>query len=342
MSLVKFPGLIDIHVHLRDPGWTDKEDFRTGTRAAVKGGFTFVVDMPNNPTPTISKYALDEKKKLVSEKAVCDVGFHFGTDGDNLQVFPQIMNDSKVFGLKIYLNQTTGNLIISGESVIKSVYAAWNCDKPILVHAEADMLEKAIYYAREFSRRIHICHISSVRDLEILKKAKKSGQNITTGVTPHHLFLTAQDAEKLGGYGKVKPEIGSQKDRDALWDGLNSGLIDLVESDHAPHTKAEKESGKPPFGMPGLETTFGLMLLSVRQKRLTLDQVRKLLFDHPQKIFNIPADTGEISFDPEIPYIAGADGYDTKCGWSPFNGWHLYGKVREVKIQGKTVLQNPG
>jgi dihydroorotase-like cyclic amidohydrolase len=340
MALQKFPGLIDIHVHLREPGATQKEDFRTGTRAAVKGGFTFVCDMPNNyDHPTITRERSEEKIKLSSVKAICDVGFHYGTDGNNLESFPAAIHNAYVYGLKIYCGKTTGNLSVNDPSVIEQIFRAWESSKPILLHAEGELLRLGLVLGEKYSRWVHVCHISQLSDMEIIRKAKESYQELSCGVTPHHLFITNEIAKQLGAYAFVKPPIGNEENRLALWEGLKKGIIDLVESDHAPHTKNEKLSGAHMFGVPGLETTLGLFCRSVHENKLTMNDIVRLLYDTPKKIFNIPDQPDTfVELDPSNPFVVGAVGYETKCGWSPFDGWELFGKVETVVLRNKPLV----
>jgi carbamoyl-phosphate synthase/aspartate carbamoyltransferase/dihydroorotase len=339
MSLQKFPGLIDVHVHLRDPGATQKEDFLTGTRAAIAGGFTRVLDMPNNPTPTVTLERLDEKIMLAKQKAVCDIGFHYGTDGNNLSTFTKAAAYPQVFGLKIYCNHTTGTLLIDDKAKVETVFQAWEFDKPILVHAEGEQLAYAIFLTKKYNRRLHVCHITQETEVTMVADAKNNGILVTAGVTPHHLFLTQNDVVKLGSFGIMKPPIGTQQDQDALWEGVTSGVIDVVESDHAPHTKEEKAKTPPPFGVPGLETTLGLLLLAAQEKRLPQELVPALLYDRPRKIFSIPEQQHTyIELDTKEPYPVGEDTFQTKCNWSPFTNLTLYGKVWTVVYKGKTLL----
>ena len=341
MSLIRFPGLIDIHVHLREPGAIHKEDFATGSRAAVAGGFTFIIDMPNNPVPTVSIKRLEDKICLASQKAVCGIGFHYGTDGKNLDSFPKAGNNPKVYGLKVYCNHTTGTLLIEDEIILDKVFAAWKCKKPILVHAEGEKAELCVFLAQKYGRRLHICHISRSEELAIVERAKKRKLPVTCGTTPHYLFLSTEDAAKPGSFALMKPPLGSKASQQLLWDGIGDGIIDIVESDHAPHTKEEKESTNPPFGVPGLETTLGLLLKSVRDKKLTIEQIKNLLYDHPKQIFPIrDQENTYIEFNPDEPYQIGLNGYETKCNWSPFDGWEAYGKVKNALIYGKPVLKN--
>lgn len=172
MALKRFPGLIDIHVHLREPGATQKEDFLTGSKAAVTGGLTFIIDMPNNPVPTFTLEALEEKIRL-SKKAVCDIGFHFGTNGKNLAEFKKAYSHLRVFGLKVFLNHTTGDFLIEDLKVLETIFAAWKSEKPILVHAEGEKIAECISLAEKYGRRLHICHISQKEEVEMVRQAKK-------------------------------------------------------------------------------------------------------------------------------------------------------------------------
>jgi carbamoyl-phosphate synthase/aspartate carbamoyltransferase/dihydroorotase len=328
--LKHYPGLIDIHVHLRDPGATYKEDFASGSRAALAGGFTFVCDMPNNRTPTFTISRLNEKIELAKKLAVCDIGFHFGTNGKNLSEFPSAWLNPHVFGLKIYCNHTTGDFLVDSPRDLDRIFVAWQSEKPILVHAEDKMLSLCIVLAKKYHRRLHVCHISTQEEVAMVRNAKKY-QNITAGVSPHHLFLTT---------AIVKPNIGTKADRDALWEGLQDRTIDIVESDHAPHTKQEKEGPNPPSGVPGLETTLGLLFLAVHDKKLNEADVIRLLYTNPKAIFHIPDQKNtSLALDPEMPYRMGCFGYQTKCGWSPFDGWTLFGKVEQVILRDKIVYE---
>lgn len=329
-----------MHVHLREPGATHKEDFASGSRAAVAGGFTFVCDMPNNyDDPTITTDRLKEKIRLSREKSLIDIGFHFGTDGKNLDHFAAAASSNSVFGLKIYCGETTGNLAISDQTVLDRIFAAWKCEKPILVHAEGELLAYTVDLAATYHRRIHVCHVSSVSDLETVQKAKSISQPVTCGVTPHHLFLTEEHLVKLGPYGLVKPPVGSGDMQAALWDAVASGLIDIIESDHAPHTREEKESGTEFFGVPGLETTLGLLFLAKKQGRITTEQIVTMLYERPMRIFSVPPQEDTyIEVDMDAAYIAGKNGYKTKSGWSPFDGWELYGRVDTVVLRGKPLV----
>ncbi|HWA32447.1 MAG TPA: amidohydrolase family protein [Candidatus Paceibacterota bacterium] len=340
MSLQRFPGLIDAHVHLREPGATHKEDFYSGSRAAVAGGFAFIIDMPNNPTPTITADALAEKIEL-SKKAMCDIGFHFGTNGKNLEEFPKVWGNPRVFGLKIYCNHTTGEMLIEDKALLQKVFEAWESDKPILVHAEGEQLETALHLAKKFGRRLHVCHISQASEVALVRRAKEAGEPVTAGVCPHHLYFTKDSVFKTPGFGIMKPPLGTQADQDALWEGILDNTIDIVETDHAPHTIEEKTKTPPAFGVPGLETALGCLWKAVRDGRLDEGDVVNLLYNNPKKIFEVPELLETyVELDPEEPWTVGEGGYETKCGWSPFEGMTLYGKPKKVVIKGQVVLED--
>lgn len=314
MPITKLPGLIDVHVHLREPGATQKENFDTGTAAAVRGGYGFVIDMPNNPgAPTISIERLEEKIKLADAKKHCEVGFHYGTNGKNMETFAVAAKHPRVYGLKIYMNHTTGELLVEQP---EEIFKAWESDKPILVHAEGPQLELALELAQKYGRRLHHCHTSLASEVKLIAQAKQAFLKVTSGVTPHHLFLKPGDAV-------MKPPLSD--DQDALWEGLKDGTIDLIETDHAPHTLEEKQKGA--FGLPGLETALGLMGLALHDTRIALHDVIKLMCLNPKKIFNITADTGTIEVDFEKPYTVDTSKFASKAKHSPFENWTLYGTI---------------
>lgn len=336
MSKIILPGLIDIHVHLRDPGQTEKEDFQTGTSAALAGGYTTIIDMPNNKVPITTQKSLNEKIRTAKRKILCDTGFYFGSLGDNINEFPKIT--SKVMGLKLYLSQTTGGFIIpKGE--IRNVFKKWPKGKIILLHAEDNTLDFVIELSGKLGNKIHICHISSRDDLRKIIKAKENGLRITCGVTPHHLFLTERDVRNLGSYAKMKPPLRSNKDQNFLWKNLK--YIDLIESDHAPHTIKEKNSNNPPFGVPNLETTLPLLITAMNDKRLDLNEVIRLCFEGPKRVLNLktnPKTTIEVDIDRL--YTLESKSLLTKCRWSPFLGMKVKGKVKRVFIRGKKVFED--
>lgn len=332
---ITLPGLIDPHVHFRDPGQTHKEDFYSGTSAALAGGYTTVLDMPNNMEPITTAKRLQTKIDSAQEQTVCDIGFHFGTLGDNFDEFPKIID--KVKGLKIYLNVTTGNFIID-KSKLREIYDAWSGTKPILLHAEEDVSDLVWDTLKSTRKTTHMCHVSSIVELKFVMHAKDAGLPITCGVTPHHLFLNENDAKRLGPYAHMKPYLKPQKDVKFLWDHID--YVDVIESDHAPHTKEEKDSNTPPFGVPGLETTLTLMLTAEAEGKVTKQQLNNLLHANPARIFDIPVDdTTSVEVDMDEFEITNA-GLHTKAGWTPFAGRRAIGKVKRVTLHSKVVYEN--
>jgi dihydroorotase len=337
-AVMRLPGLIDPHVHLREPGGEHKEDFASGSAAALAGGFTFVIDMPNNALPTITLRRLREKVALASRRATCEVGFHYGTTGTNLGTFAAAAAADSVYGLKVYCNHTTGDLLVDDPHTLQAIFTGWPVGKPILVHAEGRRLAATIELAALHGQRLHVCHISQASEVEWVREAKRSGVMITAGVCPHHLWLTSDDEARLGGYAVMKPPLGTASDQEALWEGLRDGTIDLVESDHAPHTRPEKEAARPAFGVTGLETTLGLICKGVREGRLSLALLAPLLHSRAAAIFSTPAQPDTyVEFDPRAPYEV-APPYATKCGWTPFEGWVLFGKPQSVVFRGRRML----
>lgn len=337
MSTITLPGLIDVHVHLRDMGQNHKEDFFTGTSAALAGGFTTVIDMPNKLEPITTLERLDKERAEAYAKTVSDIGFHFGSLGDNLDEFAKVQD--KVMGLKLYLNLTTGGFIINGE-VMKKIYEAWSnvSTKPVLLHSEDDTVSMVADVIRKTGQRSHFCHVSSELELSQIIKAKEEGLPVTCGVCAHHLFLTEDDVKHLGPYGLMKPPLKTKKDVEFMWKNMH--YIDVIESDHAPHTKEEKESDNPPFGVPGLETTLPLLLMAEKEGRLTQDDIIQLCYTNPAKIFNLATDNStkiEVNMDE---YELKNEGLKTKCGWTPFAGMNVRGKVERVFIRGEKVFED--
>lgn len=336
-NIIRLPGLIDIHVHLRDPGQTHKEDFYTGTCAALAGGITTVFDMPNNLEPIFTYNKLLEKIRIGNQKAVCDWGLYFGTDGKNTEEFEKV--EKLVIGLKIYLNQTTGQLLIEDDDLIENIFQKWIKDKVIVVHAEGEKIKLAINLARKYKSKLHITHISRKEDLIEVITAKKEGLAISCDAAPHYLFLTENDGYKLGGFGSVKPYLATKEDQNFLWENIK--YIDCFATDHAPHCRDEKKGDFPPSGVPGLETMLPLLLTAVGGKRLTLDDVIRLTNSNPQKIFGIKQDENTyIEADLDEKYKIENKNLKTKCGWSPFDGWEGTGKVKRVFIRGTKVLED--
>lgn len=346
--LVSIPGMVDPHTHLRDLDWAHKATFASETAAAVAGGYWAIFDMPNTPPATINRAALDTKLAAIGHAAVCDWGVYAGaSQTDNTANYAGMARD--VCGLKIFNNSTTGELLIDDQKTREQHYSAWPASKIIAVHAEEDTVLDILALVRKYRKRTHFLHISTAREIRYLQAAKEEGLPVTIGVCPHHLYLTENDLPTLGAFGIMKPGLKTPADRDALWQAITSGLVDVVESDHAPHTIEEKQSTKPPYGVPGLETTLPLLLLAVSEGRLTLERVIELVATNPRRIWGLscPPDTYTL-VEPDTEYVIDRSHLLTKCGWSPFEGMKVKGKVRETWIRGcqvydgERVLINPG
>lgn len=337
-QIIRIHGMVDPHVHLRGMNWAHKGTFASETAAAIAGGYTAILDMPNTSPATLSPSALAEKIQAIDAEAYCDWGLYFGASAsNNADVFPRIFED--ICGLKIYNNETTGNLLIENQSVREAMYAAWTSPKPIAVHAEGKTMLDILALVRQYRRHTHFVHVCSAEEISYLRTAKEEGLPISIGVTPHHLYLSQDDLPRLGAYGLMKPELKSKADQEALWRAIADGVVDVIESDHAPHSIAEKDSGQPPFGVPGLETNLPLMLLAVQEKRLSLEQVILLVSSNVHRIFGLhPAENTYTLIEIGNPYTLSNDKLFTKCRWTPFEGMRVDGKIREVWIRGTQVF----
>ncbi len=335
MSHITLPGLIDIHVHLRDPGQTHKEDFLTGTSAALAGGFTMLADMPNNVTPITTAQLLNEKINCAREKIVCDLGFYLGSLGTNLEEFGKVTTTA--LGLKLYLDMTTGGFIID-ENAVNAIYDAWVSQQPILLHSEEDKVSTLVSAVKRTGKKSHFCHVSSKHELQQIIKAKEDGLPITCGVCPHHLFLSEDDIPQLGPYGRMKPLLKSKADVRFLWEHIK--YVDIIESDHAPHTRDEKESDTPPYGVPGLETTLPLMLTAVAEKRINNDDIVRLCHTTPKKILGLSDQKDTYVQIQKGSFEIRNENLFTKCGWTPFNGYKVTAKISKVTLRGSTVFEN--
>ncbi|MFP4321098.1 MAG: hypothetical protein ACLFTK_01450 [Anaerolineales bacterium] len=333
-ALLTLPGMLDPHTHLRDLDWAHKATFATETAAALAGGYWAVFDMPNTPPTTTTPEALALKRARMAQVAHCDWGLYYGaSQQENWPTYPAVRG---VCGLKIYNNETTGDLLIEDQAQRAQHYAHWS--GRIAVHAEGETVREILDLVRRYRRPTHFVHICRAEEIAWLRQAKQDGLPVTVGVTPHHLYLTQADLARLGPFGLMKPELQTQRDVDALWDALKGGYIDCIESDHAPHTQDEKKHATAPYGVPGLETTLPLMGLAVHEGRLTVEQFGELLTRGPQRIFGItPPSETYTRVDLSASYVIQNENLRTAPGWSPFAGMRVYGAVREVWIRGQLV-----
>jgi carbamoyl-phosphate synthase / aspartate carbamoyltransferase / dihydroorotase len=336
-TTIRLPGLIDPHVHLREPGGTHKEDWDSGTAAALAGGFTQVLAMPNTDPPVINGETLELTLELARSKARCDYAQFLGAAQENAKVVPALA--SHCAGLKMYLDQTYGPLRLDEMTLWIEHITRWPRSFPIAVHAEGRSLAAVILFSALYDRPIHICHVSRREEIIIIRKAKQKGVKVTCEVTPHHLFLTQDDVPDLGeGRSEVRPRLAGQSDREALWENLDA--IDCFATDHAPHTLAEKEGSNPPPGFPGLETALPLFLTAVNDGRLSMDDLVKRMVTNPRRIFNLPDQLETwIEVDLQSAWVIQAKNTLTRCDWTPFEGWRVHGRLNEVSLRGQVVFK---
>ncbi len=344
--MLHLPGLIDPHVHVREPGATHKEDWSTATAAALAGGFTAILAMPNTQPPITDAATLENALNAARTKARCDYAQYFGATAENAADIASLA--PRAAGLKMYLNQTFGTLRLDDTTAWHAHFRLWPRTAPLVVHAERHTLAAAILFAALYDRPVHIAHVSRREEILLIKAAKNRGLPVTCEVTPHHLFLTADDAARIGpGRSEVRPVLASPADQQALWENLD--VIDCFATDHAPHTLTEKDSDAPPPGFPGLETALPLLLTAVQEGRLTLDDLVARLHTNPRRIFGLPTQPETwVEVDENAMWEIPLHGWQTRANWSPFAGMRVRGRVRRVVLRGQTayeddaVLAHPG
>lgn len=366
---IVLPGLIDAHVHFRDPGLTHKEDFRTGSSAAAAGGFTTVLDMPNTIPPTETPLAFREKIKIGQKKSLVDFGLHAGV-GDlscieelarlkpaSFKIFMDLVDHatltnafSKIHKVNsdciITLHAEDGQLVGQFTKIMKKegsdpeLYA-----KARPAQAEIKAVEDGIALAKKYNQKIHFCHVSTKESLKQIKHAQNSGIDVTSEITPHHLFLDSIYLKKYGNHAKTNPPLRDRKNH------LNLNYlpeIDIIGTDHAPHTLNEKEENiwNAPPGVPGLETILSLLLTQVNQKKISLNDIKRLLCETPAKIFSIPhkgfiakgMDADMVVVDLKKEDVINPDNFKSKANYSPFEGFNVRGMPVMTLVRGKLVM----
>ncbi len=334
MPRVTLPGLIDVHVHLRQPGGEQKETYASGTAAALAGGVTTVLDMPNTSPPTIDMQSLEAKRRLAAAGIRCDVGLYLGATADNMERV--VAAAQGACGLKIYVSATFGPLRVADWAQIEAHVESWPPEKPIVVHCEGDLLPHMLQVGERHGRHIHVAHVALRQEIEAIIEAKSRGVLVTCEVTPHHLVLSSEDLGRLGPFGDVRPRIASPDDRQALWEHLDA--VDCVATDHAPHTLDEKHGESPPPGLPGVQTMLPLLLTAVDAGRLTLERLAELTVYNPARLFGLALDRltwVEVEIGPR--YRITNEEQLTKCGWTPFAGLEVAGRVLKTVLRGATV-----
>ena len=349
------PGVIDVHTHMRELGITYKEDFTTGSRACAKAGITTFYDMPNTIPTTTTLENLLEKKKLASKKSIVNFGFHFGgSKNDNIEEIKKVLRNGEANTVKIFMNVTTGEMLIEDDKILKKVFEN---SELVLVHAENDMIDKAMELNKNYGKGLYVCHIPSAEELKKVISAKKNKElntkdhPIYAEVTPHHLFLNTEireSTERNKMLLRMKPELREKSDNEFLWEAINQGEVDTIGTDHAPHLISEKLE-KITFGMPGVETSLALMINAFNEGKISLETIQKLMCENPAKIMKIEkrgklqegffADI--IVVDTQKDWIVGVDDtIESKCGWTPYENWKLKGKNTMTIVNGKIVYEN--
>ncbi|WP_294707883.1 amidohydrolase family protein [uncultured Fusobacterium sp.] len=337
------PGIIDVHTHMRDPGLTHKEDFTSGSKACARGGVTTFIDMPNTIPVTVTEKALMDKKDMMVGRSYVDYGFHFGgSKKDNSEEIKKVLD--KVASTKIFLNMSTGDMLIENEKVVENIFRE---SKIISVHAEEGMVEKAIEFCKKYDKELYLCHLSKASEIELLKQAKAEGVKVFGEVTPHHLFLNVDDinaTERSKMLLRMKPELKEKSDNEALWKALADGTLDSIGTDHAPHLIEEKLA-KLTYGVPSVENSLEMMLNGVKENRITFERLIEVMCKNPAKIFKIK-NKGNIAvgYDGDLVIVDTNDNSPikddkviTKANWTPFENCNRGGRVLTTILRGEIV-----
>jgi dihydroorotase len=364
------PSGIDIHVHFRDPGQTHKEDFSTGSKAAAFGGITCFFDMPNTSPQTITQKNLNDKINIAEKKSYIDFGIYAGISDNNKDKINSL--SEKCNGFKVYLGNTTNSLKFDKKNLRSVLKDISKTEKPVLFHAEDDeclnnnkimeqslvdhlksrpsvceetSIKNILVESKDLGIKVHICHVSSIDGLEALKKRPN---NITCGVTPHHCLLSIDKNMGSSTFYKVNPPIRSSFDKESLFNAARNGIVDVIESDHAPHTKEEKDIdfNKAPSGLPGVETTLPIMLFLAKKEVISFQRVISLICERPAEVLNIPKgkfDTGSdadfIVVDLKDDCKIKSDNLHSKCGWTPFEDWSAIFPTH-VFVRGEKLIED--
>lgn len=369
-NLLVLPGLIDVHVHLRDEGKAYKEDFYTGTAAAAVGGMTTVLDMPNNAPVTMSAEALKNRMQIAERKILVNVGFYseFPTD---LHEVKDITAQGAV-GFKLFMACQVGGLNLDDDNALQKAFrkvgelgvpvAVHAEDKALLManeerlkranrhgvaaflrahseHVELKAIERLLKINAQTDAQLHFCHITTEEGLSAVIEAKKSGRNVTCEVTPQHLLLSNTDFEHYGLMLTMMPPLRSKSHIEALWKGISDGWVDILGSDHAPHALNEKSASSVwdvKVGIPGLETTLPLMLTMVRKNRISLAHVIRLLSEKPAEIFNLK-DRGRLELGQKADLTVVDFNLKFKIDASKFQSKAKYSPFNGWKVQGRPV-----
>lgn len=371
-GLYILPGVIDSQVHFREPGAEHKENLLSGSKAAVLGGVTSIFEMPNTNPPTVSEAALLDKVHRATHNMYCDFAFWVGGTHENAPYVAQLECLPAVAGIKIFMGSSTGNLLVDDDAGVRNLLL--NTRRRVAVHSEEESrlnerkslrvkgdaashpiwrdataaqlcTERLVRIARETKSLIHILHVSTKQEIAFLQEHKDL---VTLEATPHHLTFSSEDYAKYGSLIQMNPPIRKAEHREAVWYGIEQGLIDVLGSDHAPHTLAEKAKPYPlsPSGMPGVQTSLPVMLNYVNQGRLSLERLVDLMSHGPNRIFNIcrkgriavgyDADFAIVDMKRKETITNKASG--SKAGWTPYDNMVVQGWPVGTVIRGNLIM----
>ncbi len=367
-TIVMLPGFCDVHVHFREPGFSYKETILTGSKAAARGGYTTVCTMPNlNPVPD-SRENLDIQLKAIKEaglinvipygsitvkeageelsdmEAIKDDVVAFSDDGKGIQdeeMMRKAMLKAKELG-KIIVAHCEVNDLLHGGYIHDGVYAKEHDHKGICSESEWKEIERDVRLAKETGCAYHVCHISTKESVDIIRKAKAEGVDVTCETGPHYLVMDENDLQEDGRF-KMNPPLRSKEDREALIEGIKDGTIDMIATDHAPHSAEEKSKGLAgsAFGIVGLETAFPLLYTKlVKEGIITLDKLTKLLVFNPMERFGIKEGHDFSIWDLDEKFTVNPDDFLSMGKATPFEGWELYGVNKMTVCNSKVVYSN--
>lgn len=374
-SIISY-GFIDPHVHLRFPGNEHKEDWHTGSRAAIKGGYTYIIDMPNN-NPPATEYEVLKIKNNQAKTTETNYGFHIGLTNTNYKDIKNIYKKCSktkmpLFGIKSFLGSSTGNLLLTKLSILKNTFKLKKIhlfhaeDENILNHnkpdryislenhtdtrpstAEEQSIKSIIKRVKNKNKSyIYICHVSSQKGVEIIQKYRKKGFKIFAEITPHHLFFNLNEIQDKNAFYKVNPPIRYKNDNEALIKAFNEGFFSTIGTDHAPHKKEEKNSDNPPSGLPGLETSFIALYKMFEENKIKLENILSLLTSG-YRVFNIKKRGhikkgyfADLTIIKKENFTFDADKSETKADFSPYDKLTAGAHIDTVIINGKIVLKN--
>ncbi|MEQ1615939.1 MAG: dihydroorotase [Hyphomicrobiaceae bacterium] len=369
------PGVIDTQVHFREPGLTHKEDLETGSRAAVMGGVTAVFEMPNTNPLTTSAETLAAKVKAARHRMFCDFAFYVGGTRENIADIPALERLEGSAGIKVFIGSSTGNLLVDDAPSLDKIVA--KISRRAAFHAEDESRLKArmgeripgdprshpvwrdpeaaliatkqlVALAEKHRRRVHVLHISTGEEMEFLASHRDWA---SVEVTPHHLTLEGPECyERLGTYAQMNPPVRDARHKAAIWHGLSSGVVDVLGSDHAPHTREEKDHAYPGShsGMTGVQTLVPTMLDHVNKGKLTLERFVDLTSAGPQRLFGLVS-KGRIAvgYDADLTVVDLArtetirnDWIASRCGWTPYDGMKVKGWPVATFVRGHAVMRD--